>query len=113
VLNRPIASDNFSYSPALRPKQKLGPWTPDLLSESLSDPFKFATGTNMLPLKMSPEDINDIVSTLVRAWNLLLMPQPHNDRPNERQPDSQVSTWNHLHDTTRLALPPDACCFGT
>ena len=30
LLNRPIASDDFSYSPALRAKQKLGPWSPAL-----------------------------------------------------------------------------------
>jgi cytochrome c2 len=67
LLNRPIASDTFSYSPALRAKQKLGPWTPALLSEFLSDPFKFASGTNMAPLKISPADIEDIVATLVGA----------------------------------------------
>ncbi|MCL2452482.1 MAG: PQQ-dependent sugar dehydrogenase [Alphaproteobacteria bacterium] len=67
LLNRPIASDTFSYSAALRSKQSLGHWTPALLSEFLSDPFKFASGTNMLPLKISPEDIKDIVDILVRA----------------------------------------------
>jgi cytochrome c2 len=67
LLNRPIASDNFSYSPALRAKQRLGNWTPALLSEFLSDPFKFASGTNMLPLKLSPPDIEDIIATLASA----------------------------------------------
>jgi cytochrome c2 len=67
LLNRPIASDTFSYSPALRAKQELGPWTPALLSKFLFDPFKFASGTNMLPLKISPADIEDIVATLARA----------------------------------------------
>jgi cytochrome c2 len=67
LLNRPIASDTFSYSPALRAKQNLGHWTPALLSEFLSDPFKFASGTNMLPLKINPVDIKDIVDVLVRA----------------------------------------------
>jgi aldose sugar dehydrogenase len=67
LLDRPIASDNFSYSQALRAKQSLGNWTPALLSEFLSDPFKFASGTNMLPLKISPADIKDIVDNLVRA----------------------------------------------
>jgi cytochrome c2 len=67
LLNRPIASDTFSYSPALRAKQRLGHWTPALLSEFLSDPFKFASGTTMLPLKISPDDIKDIVAVLVRA----------------------------------------------
>ena len=67
LINRPIASDTFSYSPALRAKQGLGNWTPDLLTEFLSDPFKFASGTIMLPLKLSSADIHDIVDTLVRA----------------------------------------------
>lgn len=67
LLNRPIASDAFSYSLALRAKQELGPWTPALISEFLSDPFKFASGTNMLPLKINPADIEEIVATLVRA----------------------------------------------
>jgi len=67
LLNRPIASDTFSYSPALRAKQSLGSWTPALLTEFLTDPYKFASGTNMLPLKRSPADIQDIVDTLVRA----------------------------------------------
>ena len=67
LLNRPIASDNFSYSRALRAKQSLGNWTPALLSEFLSDPFKFASGTNMLPLKISQADIKDIIDALVRA----------------------------------------------
>jgi len=67
LLNRPIASDTFSYSPALRARQNLGHWTPALLSEFLSDPYKFASGTNMLPLKISPADIKDIVDVLVRA----------------------------------------------
>jgi cytochrome c2 len=67
LLNRPIASDTFSYSPALRAKQSLGNWTPALLTEFLTDPFKFASGTNMLPLKLSQADIQDIVETLARA----------------------------------------------
>jgi cytochrome c2 len=67
LLNRPIASDAFTYSPELRAKQKLGAWTPALLTEFLSDPFKFASGTNMLPLPLSPEDIGDNVSSLVEA----------------------------------------------
>ena len=67
LFNRPIASDTFSYSPALRAKQGLGNWTPALVSEFLTDPFKFASGTTMLPLKLSPDDIQHIVETLVRA----------------------------------------------
>jgi cytochrome c2 len=67
LLNQSIASDAFSYSPALRAKQKLGPWTPALLFEFLSDTYKFASGTNMPPLKIRPEDIWDIIHTLVRT----------------------------------------------
>lgn len=67
LLNRPIASDTFPYSPALHAKQNLGHWTPALLSEFLSDTFKFAGGTTMVPLKLSPEEIKDIVDVLVRA----------------------------------------------
>jgi glucose/arabinose dehydrogenase len=67
LFDRPIASDTFSYSEALRGKQELGNWTPALLSEFLSDPFKFASGTNMLPVKLSPAEIEDIVGTLVKA----------------------------------------------
>ena len=67
LLNRPIASDVFSYSPALRAKQGLGCWTPALLAEFLSDPFKFASGSNMLPLKISPEEIQDAIAALIRA----------------------------------------------
>jgi cytochrome c2 len=67
LLNRSIASDVFRYSPALRAKQKLGNWTPALLSEFLSDPYKFASGTNMFPLKLSQAEIDDIVATLTRA----------------------------------------------
>jgi cytochrome c2 len=67
LLNRPIATDTFSYSPALRAKQGLGNWTPALLTEFLTDPFRFASGTNVLPLNLRPDDIQDIVETLVRA----------------------------------------------
>jgi aldose sugar dehydrogenase len=67
LLNRPIASDSFHYSPALRAKAQLGPWTPTLLTEFLSDPLKFASGTIMPAINMSPDDIKDIVDTLVRA----------------------------------------------
>ncbi len=67
LLSRPIASDAFTYSPALRAKQKLGPWTPALLKEFLSDPFKFASGTMMVPFALSQEEINQIVGRLVEA----------------------------------------------
>jgi cytochrome c2 len=67
LFNRPIASDNFSYSSALHAKQKLGPWTPALLAEFLADPYKFASGTTMSPRAISPEEINDIVANLSAA----------------------------------------------
>lgn len=67
LLNRPIASDTFSYSAALRAKQNLGRWTPALLSEFLSDTFKFAPGTTMVPFQLNAAEIKDIVDVLVRA----------------------------------------------
>jgi len=67
LLNRPIASDTFAYSSALRAKQNLGRWTPALLSEFLSDTFKFAPGTIMVPFQLNAAEINDIVDVLVRA----------------------------------------------
>jgi aldose sugar dehydrogenase len=67
LLKRPIASDAFSYSSALRAKGKLGPWTPALLSEFLSDTFKFASGTIMPAFALGREEIDGIVDTLVRA----------------------------------------------
>jgi glucose/arabinose dehydrogenase/cytochrome c2 len=65
LLNRPIASDAFRYSPGLRAKQ--GTWTKDLLFEFLSDPTKFANGTNMPAFNLDPEQIKNIVDVLVRA----------------------------------------------
>jgi len=85
LLNRPIASDTFSYSPALRAKQSLGHWTPALLSEFLSDPFKFASGTAMLPQNISPADIKDIVDVLVRASETSAGPA---QSPSERGVDA-------------------------
>jgi cytochrome c2 len=77
LFNRPIASDvAFSYSTALRNKQKLGHWTPALLSEFLADPFKFASGTTMLPLRISQADINDIVTLLGKASDISAGPVP-------------------------------------
>lgn len=65
LLNRRIASDTFRYSPGLRAKQ--GNWTKARLFEFLSDPSKFANGTNMPNLGLSPGQLNDIIDTLVRV----------------------------------------------
>lgn len=67
LLNRPIASDAFSYSSGLRAKQSLGRWTPALLSEFLSDTYKFAPGTIMAPFQLDAATIKDIVDVLAQA----------------------------------------------
>jgi cytochrome c2 len=64
LINRPIASDNFQYSQGLRAKQ--GIWTKDSLFEFLSDPAKFASGTNMVSFHLAPEEIREIVNDLAR-----------------------------------------------
>jgi aldose sugar dehydrogenase len=64
LLNRRIASDAFRYSPGLRTKQ--GNWTKTRLAEFLSDPAKFADGTDMPNLGLNAETIRDIVDTLER-----------------------------------------------
>jgi aldose sugar dehydrogenase len=68
LLNRPIASDAFPYSPGLRARR--GTWTKALLVEFLTDPTKFASGTVMPSMRMlglDPEQIENIVDTLARA----------------------------------------------
>ena len=68
LLNRPIASDFFPYSPGLRARK--GTWTKALLVEFLTDPTKFASGTVMPSMRMlglNPEQIENIVDTLARA----------------------------------------------
>jgi cytochrome c2 len=68
LLNRPIASDAFPYSPGLRARQ--GTWTKALLVQFLTDPSKFASGTVMPSMRMlglDRERIENIVDTLVRA----------------------------------------------
>jgi cytochrome c2 len=63
VLGRKIASDTFRYSAALRNKE--GVWTEKSLSEFLSDPQKFASGTSMRPsINLSQEDIKEIIQSL-------------------------------------------------
>lgn len=65
LLSRPIASDEFRYSPGLRAKR--GNWTKELLAEFLSNPAKFANGTNMPAVALEPEQIKDIVDALAQA----------------------------------------------
>jgi cytochrome c2 len=68
LLNRPIASDAFRYSPGLRARQ--GTWTKSLLLQFLTDPTKFASGTVMPSMRMLGLDrgeIENIVDTLSRA----------------------------------------------
>jgi glucose/arabinose dehydrogenase/cytochrome c2 len=68
LLNRPIASDAFPYSPGLRSLQ--GTWTKPRLIQFLADPTKVASGTVMPSMRMlglQPEQINNIVDTLARA----------------------------------------------
>jgi cytochrome c2 len=65
LLDRPIASDIFPYSPGLRARH--GKWTKDLLVEFLTNPSKFANGTAMPTLGLDPEQIENIVDALARA----------------------------------------------
>jgi cytochrome c2 len=65
LLNRPIASDTFRYSPGLRAKR--GNWTKESLIEFLSNPAKFANGTNMPAVAIDPEEIKEVVEALARA----------------------------------------------
>jgi cytochrome c2 len=63
VLGRKIASDTFRYTAALRNNE--GVWTEKNLSEFLSDPQKFASGTSMTPsINLSQEDIKEIIQSL-------------------------------------------------
>jgi cytochrome c2 len=62
VIGRPIASDNFPYSEGLRGVH--GVWTADALSRFLADPGKFASGTNMPDLRLSPDTIKKVVTDL-------------------------------------------------
>ena len=68
LLDRPIASDVFPYSPGLRARQ--GTWTKALLLQFLTDPTKFASGTVMPSMRMLGLDraqIENIVDILARA----------------------------------------------
>jgi glucose/arabinose dehydrogenase len=76
LLDRPIASDNYNYSPALRAKRRLGKWTPKLLSQFITDPTKFAVGTTMLPVKVTDDEIGSIVDALASASKDSIEPGP-------------------------------------
>ncbi len=68
LLNRPVASDLFPYSPGLR--KVGGTWTKARLIEFLNDPTKLASGTVMPSMRMlglNDEQIKNIVDTLARA----------------------------------------------
>jgi cytochrome c2 len=68
LLNRPIASDAFPYSPGLRSLQ--GTWSEARLIQFLTEPTKLASGTVMPSMRMlglNPEQIKNIVDTLARA----------------------------------------------
>jgi cytochrome c2 len=63
LIGRPVAdSSHYSYSPALR--QLGGVWTPDRLSEFLSNPQAFAPGTKMSVTGWSQDDVKAIVAYL-------------------------------------------------
>lgn len=98
LLNRRIASDAFRYSPGFRGKE--GTWTEALLVEFLSDPAKFANGTNMPSLGLDPEQIKDIVDTLVRAS--ASPPAPAATRPKPHFKPSEVSA---LDENSKGATP--------
>jgi glucose/arabinose dehydrogenase/cytochrome c2 len=64
LLNQPIASDVFPYSPGLRAKHGTT-WTKALLLEFLTDPSKFASGTVMPSARAL--NLDDIVDKLAQA----------------------------------------------
>jgi len=69
LLNRRIASDAFPYSPGLRARHQEH-WTKALLTEFLTDPSKFASGTPMSAARvfgLDPERIENIVDELAGA----------------------------------------------
>jgi len=65
LLNRRIASDNFRYSAALRSKGD-GFWTEENLRKFLTDTSKFASGTTMVPERLSPDEIDEVIHDLAR-----------------------------------------------
>jgi aldose sugar dehydrogenase len=68
LFNRPIASDAYPYSVGLR--QLHGTWTKARLTQFLSDPTKYASGTTMPSMRMlglNQQQIGDIIDTLARA----------------------------------------------
>ena len=62
VLGRKIGSDNFRYSAALRTKE--GVWTEKSLSDFISNPDAFATGTAMPNLHLRPDQLDDVLRDL-------------------------------------------------
>jgi cytochrome c2 len=63
LFGREIASDNYRYSAALR---RDGKWTEGALKQFLADPKRFASGTSMPSLALTPEQIDEVVATLKR-----------------------------------------------
>jgi cytochrome c2 len=80
-LGRKIGSDNYRYSEALRNKE--GVWTKEKLSEFLSNPSSFASGTSMPQPPLTQEEIHDVVETLEHAP----ANQHENHAGNARQPE--------------------------
>jgi cytochrome c2 len=65
LFKRPIASDSYWYTPALRDRK--GPWTEASLREFLLDPSAFASGTSMPRPFVTSEDIDEIIRLLKEA----------------------------------------------
>jgi aldose sugar dehydrogenase len=68
LFERKIASDNFRYSTALRSKE--GVWTERALTEFLSNPGEFASGTSMPQLNLNQEVISIVIRDLERIQEL-------------------------------------------
>jgi cytochrome c2 len=66
IVGRQVASDGFkNYSDALRSKG--GVWTIPKLREYIADPGRFAPGTTMPHLNLSPEAVEEIVAHLANT----------------------------------------------
>jgi cytochrome c2 len=64
IFERKIGSDNYRYSAALRSKE--GKWTEAALKQFLADPDRFASGTSMPSRGLTPQQIDEVVTTLKR-----------------------------------------------
>jgi cytochrome c2 len=64
IFERKIASDNYRYSAALRSKE--GKWTEVALKQFLPNPDRFASGTSMPSVGLTPQQIDEVVATLKR-----------------------------------------------